>query len=116
MTECDVSADRAWRDQYYCGMHGVWFRDDEYPSLCPAGHAVVQATERAEHAGWIPVSERLPERGTLCLVTMVLSGTGDPERRTVTGMSIIKSDGLWDVVLAAVIAWQPLPGPYRGAP
>lgn len=37
--ECDISKDRTWKGQYYCGLHAVHFRDDddsENVVLCPA--------------------------------------------------------------------------------
>jgi len=37
--ECDINKDKTWKDQYYCGLHCVWFRDDGEPQLCPVGEA-----------------------------------------------------------------------------
>ena len=59
--------------------------------------------------GWIPVSERLPEDGTyLCTLDGELCGIDEP----FTGMCGIEN-GKWDEE-GCVIAWQPLPAPYKG--
>lgn len=56
---------------------------------------------------WIPVSERLPEKGSFALVT----DFGDVEE------AYYDSDGHWWQVwgdrLKNVTAWMPLPEPYR---
>lgn len=58
---------------------------------------------------WIPVSERLPEDGTyLCTLDGELVGEEEP----FTGMCGIEN-GKWDEE-GCVIAWQPLPEPYKG--
>lgn len=45
--ECDISRDRTWSGQYYCGLHGVWWRCDDEPDLCPAGEAWRDASHQA---------------------------------------------------------------------
>ena len=58
--------------------------------------------------GWIPVEERLPEDGTyLCTLAGELCGIEEP----FTGMCGIEN-GIWDEP-DCVIAWHPLPEPYR---
>lgn len=58
---------------------------------------------------WTPVSERLPEDGTyLTTLDGELVGQEEP----FTGMCGIE-DGKWDEE-GCVIAWMPLPEPYRG--
>ena len=58
--------------------------------------------------GWIPVEERLPEDGTyLCTLAGELCGIEEP----FTGMCGIEN-GIWDEP-DCVIAWRPLPAPYR---
>ena len=60
-----------------------------------------------EAPGWIPVSERLPEKGSFALVT----DFGEVEE------AYYDSDGHWWQVwgdrLKNVTAWMPLPKPYR---
>lgn len=60
--------------------------------------------------GWIPVSERLPEKDGWYLVTV-------RGYETVTDVSLYSADGCaWGDVSTKqkVIAWQPLPTPYKG--
>lgn len=58
--------------------------------------------------GWIPVEERMPEDGTyLCTLKGELCGIEEP----FTGMCGIEN-GIWDEP-DCVIAWRPLPEPYR---
>lgn len=76
------------------------------------GHRAVEIIRshmsEAENDGWIPVSERLPEDGTyLCTLDGELCGTDEP----FTGMCGIENEK-WDEE-GCVIAWQPLPEPYR---
>ena len=83
---------------------------------------MIQAEEEDEAAvGWIPVTERLPERNKSVLLCM-------KSRSLRTGMCIQTGsyDGVfWFVQGAAgyeslatfefrVLAWMPLPEPYRG--
>lgn len=59
-------------------------------------------------ADWIPCSERMPEDGTyLCTLDGELVGEQEP----FTGMCGIKN-GKWDEE-GCVIAWKPLPKPYK---
>ncbi len=66
---------------------------------------------------WIPVTERLPETRADCLVTVQYTGfMGMHGKWIKTGH--LESDGKWwgDCIGGRVIAWQPLPAPYRPAP
>lgn len=57
---------------------------------------------------WIPVEERMPEDGTyLCTLDGELCGIEEP----FTGMCGIEN-GIWDEP-DCVIAWRPLPEPYK---
>jgi hypothetical protein len=55
---------------------------------------------------WIPVSERLPIPPTFCLVTT------DGSHGGVIDIALYMSDG-WHKA-SEVIAWMPLPEPYKG--
>ena len=57
------------------------------------------------HGGWIPCSERLPKPPMFCLVT-----TGG-RHGDVIDIALYMSDG-WHKA-STVIAWMPLPEPYR---
>ena len=59
--------------------------------------------------GWIPVSERLPEDGTYITT---LDGELVGQEEPFTGMCGIEN-GKWDDE-DCVIAWMPLPEPYKG--
>ena len=65
------------------------------------------------HGGWIPCSERLPEEYGNYLITThdgnVDIGTIDPKKKNV--WSACDSDGFY--WLREVLAWIPLPEPYR---
>lgn len=54
---------------------------------------------------WIPVSERLPDKEGRCIVST--------DYGNVTMDSFV--DGIFVLNLGSVIAWQPLPEPYKGA-
>lgn len=66
--------------------------------------------------GWIPVTERLPKERVDCLVTVQYTGfMGMHGKWVKTGH--LESGGEWwgDCMGGRVIAWQPLPAPYRPA-
>lgn len=63
---------------------------------------------------WIPVEEKLPEYRKTCLVTVRYSGCCGMHGHWIkTGH--LESDGKWwgDCIWGIVIAWKPLPEPYR---
>lgn len=71
-------------------------------------HLLKQLNEEQCKHRWIPVEERLPEDGTyLCTLDGELCGIDEP----FTGMCGIEN-GKWDKE-GCVIAWQPLPEPYK---
>ena len=71
-------------------------------------NAVVDIIRKYMNDGWIPVEDGLPEDGTyLCMLKGELCGIEEP----FTGMCGIEN-GVWDEP-GYVIAWQPLPEPYR---
>lgn len=70
--------------------------------------------------GWIPCSERLPEKDAIYLVTFASGnvGTSSWHRKTEYNrgfdryMTGIFGDGSTEIF--GVIAWMPLPEPYKG--
>ena len=57
---------------------------------------------------WIPCSERLPEVGKSVLVTITL-----PDGQRECYVSKWVGDKWWDASRFEVIAWMPLPEPYK---
>lgn len=66
---------------------------------------IINALPSAD-AEWIPCSERLPIPPTFCLVTT------DGSHGDVIDIALYMSDG-WHKA-SEVIAWRPLPKPYKG--
>ena len=62
--------------------------------------------------GWIPCSERLPEKNDVYLVA--INSYGCPTR-DVDGFSS-QSVRKWEMYGKSVIAWMPLPEPYKASP
>lgn len=78
-------------------------------AYCDAADIVRSHMDEITKDDWIPVSERLPKDGTyLCTLDGELCGIDEP----FTGMCGIEK-GKWDEE-GYVIAWQPLPEPYKG--
>lgn len=63
---------------------------------------------------WIPCSERLPEYGTKCLVTYALHEHNDCI--VTISYCYVQKEGFWSdrPFGHKVIAWMPLPEPYKG--
>lgn len=64
----------------------------------------IKALEQTE---WIPVTERLPELGQMVLVTYADGDVETNERMTLKNLEVWKYGG-------NVVAWMPLPIPYKG--
>lgn len=65
-----------------------------------------------DYTRWIPVSERLPEKGGDYLVTIKWKGSYSGDVYTETNMAVYREKQKeWDC--AGVIAWQPLPESYE---
>ena len=84
--------------------------------ICEDKACKYRANERPQDR-WIPVSERLPEERGIYLVTEKVFAIDDRNHR---GKFKIKTeqvgfyDGKWDrAYFFEVIAWQPLPEPYK---
>lgn len=64
---------------------------------------------------WIPCSERLPKEDDLYLVT-VRSWDDDEDDRCVRSLGYDVEDSCWDNEgWWDVIAWSPMPEPFRGS-
>lgn len=87
-------------------------RTDMQDSIkCDVIDNVITMIEGAEKVGeWIPVSERLPESDDDVIVTCKSCRTG--KKFTSTDYRNCET-GEWSYFGRDVIAWQPLPEPYR---
>ena len=77
---------------------------------------IVQEVAEEYNGGWIPCGERLPEAGKRYLVSAIWKDK-DFEKSTVYD-AVYGSDGLWhsyhyEPVSYKVVAWQPLPKPFK---
>ena len=87
----------------------AWLNTDDYESV---GYnvALEMAIKALEQTRWIPVSERLPEEDDKeYLVTMYSGGVYDVD----TSYFWHLDNGLSEWSMQGVIAWQPLPEPYK---
>ena len=64
-------------------------------------------------AGWIPVSERLPDEGGNYLITVADLRLGHIGEHTVTMADFYAKAKKWNSIVD-VYAWMPLPTPYKG--
>ena len=79
----------------------------------------IEALQEPQVGGWIPVTEKLPENGCGVLVTVngkhnniiFVNALEIAEYRNTEGWII---EGYLDWLDPNVIAWQPLPEPYKG--
>ena len=91
------------------------FHNGSYGSSIRMAIEALQEQER----NWIPVSERLPENGCGVLVTVngkhnnitFVNALEIAEYRNTEGWII---EGYLDWLNPNIIAWQPLPEPYKG--
>jgi hypothetical protein len=77
-----------------------------------SAHIAISALEHQLTNGWIPVSERLPEKGGYYLI-----GTQYETPRVMIGFYYAELN-VWNywmsqLPILSVIAWQPLPEPYK---
>lgn len=101
---CDVED---WYDSGY--IDGQLSAHEKCMDIIRSHMDEAKDTNAPSNASWIPVEEKLPEDGTyLCTLDGELVGEQEP----FTGMCGIEN-GKWDEE-GCVIAWKPLPEPYKG--
>ena len=109
------------RTQHMCkDMDGECTTEDRetYIQRFEALKMAIEALQEPQVGGWIPVTEKLPENGCGVLVTVngkhnniiFVNALEIAEYRNTEGWII---EGYLDWLDPNVIAWQPLPEPYK---
>ena len=87
-------------------------KENFYPSTIIALDMAIDALQQT---AWIPVEERLPNGQENVIVTIYDDHGDTPWEYTTNAWHI---DGVWiadnDIVCGSVLAWMPLPEPYKG--
>lgn len=73
--------------------------------------ALQMAIQALEQTKWIPVSERLPEYSGNYLITIADSNYKNGQHFEISWF--YPSDHVWSFRNADVIAWMPIPQPYK---
>ena len=100
-----------------CGQCEAYDKEKHHcPKFCKVIKETVKEIEE-NHNDWISCSERLPEAGKRYLVSVNWKDNKDFEKSAVYD-SAYGSDGLWhsyhyEPVSCKVVAWQPLPKPFK---
>lgn len=66
------------------------------------------------HAEWIPYPERLPEERQVVLVTLNPTVIKDATHPVIIARYTTEKDSWIHTIPDAVLAWMPLPEPYKG--
>ena len=82
---------------------------EHYESIDPVNEACRMGMEALERTRWIPCSERLPENA-MNVIAQFSSGTVTELRYAGNGIF----EGIYDYSTKVIIAWMPLPEPYKG--
>lgn len=100
-----------------------YYRDNaaaEYVDVCAGlreAEGIIRkcsAAEKITNNGWIPVEERLPDQKGEYLVTYHPCYWDNVEKDVKVGLDTFRGKNSWaKKKYQRVIAWQPLPEPYR---
>lgn len=89
------------------------YPSDCFEELCEAVEIAIQALSAQPEQRWVPVTERLPENDDWQIIT-VLDECGDTYSDFGWYLKAAKCWTIYAEQIANVIAWMPLPKPYRG--
>ena len=84
----------------------AWLNTDDYESV-GYNEALEMAIKALEQTRWIPTSERLPEESGEYIITIA-----NYEPHTETSW-FYENEKVWSYKNADVVAWMPLPQPYK---
>ena len=92
------------------------FRQGDYKfnNAIDKAKQIVQEVAEEYNVGWIACSERLPEDDSICIVTVEY-----PNNETVVdygwfdGKSVCWFVGMQEFRTSNILAWQPLPEPFK---
>lgn len=88
--------------RYLMGGNPIWSVEE----VAKAFDMAIEALS-AERTGWIPVSERLPLYGEKVIVCT-------RNNRVAMSYCFVQREGFFSDVQDCVLAWMPLPEPYKG--
>ncbi len=103
----------------YCSDCGAWIKWLNKDEIRAFEHERLKTSETSHHGEWIPCSERLPESEepeVLCLVTYQDFNVSECkwENARLGIMSYLTKHRIWNTkALVSVLAWMPLPEPYK---
>lgn len=112
----DKLKERLEKEVFVAELYGGEWNGQTVENLLCLGNVVDVISEvEAEYGnGWIPCSERLPKVRQDCLVTVKYSGfLGMHGFWVKTGHMEAENDWCGDCFGGTVIAWMPLPEPYK---
>lgn len=107
----DAISRQAVRDTIFAECSGTKL-DIDFAKVLILQRAIKALPPVQPKSGWIPVSEKMPEKGGDYLVTIEWKGSYSGDVYTETNMAVYREkEKEWDCT--GVVAWMPLPEPYK---